>query len=162
MREVKVEFWREAGWFSMKLVQTAEAEGTMVSQLLSPGFWAGELAGHQVREGSSAPHTGQPQHEWRTGKEWPWGGWGLLEPDGRGVSLTPKRREGTCPWSKQGEEIYILEHMPVFLMMASFFSDMRRHLFKNFHLLSNKYGPGTLPETLHTWDHCPQNNHETV
>lgn len=38
MWEVKVEFWKEAGCFCMRFVETAEAEGMMVSQLLSPGF----------------------------------------------------------------------------------------------------------------------------
>lgn len=32
MWEVKVEFWKEAGCFGVRLVETAEAEGILVSQ----------------------------------------------------------------------------------------------------------------------------------
>lgn len=38
MWEVKAEFWKEEGCFRMRFVETAEAEGMMVSQLLSPGL----------------------------------------------------------------------------------------------------------------------------
>lgn len=41
--EVQAEFWKEEGGFSMRFVETSEGEGMRVSQLLSPGFWAGEL-----------------------------------------------------------------------------------------------------------------------
>lgn len=56
---------------------------------------------------------------------------GSLKANGMGVSLTSKEKEETGPWSKQGGEgIYILEHIPVFLKMTSFFNHIETSFLK--------------------------------
>lgn len=51
----------------------------------------------------------------------------------------PRGKREHAPHQRQaGEGIYILEHIPVFLMMASSFSHIGTHFFLNVHLLSNK------------------------
>lgn len=92
---LKVEFWKETGCFGMRLAESRgrghDGEPAFESRLLSR--WA---TWNLVREGSHAPHTSQPQQQWRAGRKWLGGGWGLLGVNRMGVSLTSKQREGTA------------------------------------------------------------------
>lgn len=137
--------------FQCEVSRNSWGRGQHGETISSPGFWAGEPDQNLV----ALPR--EPQQDQRMGRGWPCGGWSWLAANGMGVSLTSKGREGACSWSKQGEGIYILELILCFLRWL-FSSITLEHIFFSFHLLSNKYGLGTLPKALPTWDHCPQNN----
>lgn len=128
MWDAKVKFWKEAQCFNVRLVEIAEAEGSIVRQFRVQASKQVSQTRTWWEKVCMLLFLASPSSSKGWGREWPCGGWSWLAANGMGVSLTSKEGEGACSWSKQGEGIYILELILCFLWWL-FSSITLEHIF---------------------------------